>query len=216
MTDDDPEAGNEEQNQVQEDGEKLVPEETYLTAGVHIGTQQKAKDMEPFIHKVRNDGLFVLDIEQADSRIKTLAKFLSRYPSKRILLVSARQYGKRPIEKFSDIMGAASIAGRFIPGTLTNPSLDQFIEPEVIVVIDPAADRQAAKEAVNAGLPIVGLVDTNNTLENVDFALPANNKGRKSLALVFWLLAREMQLIKGEIEERDEFDHEVEDFEQTL
>ncbi len=199
-----------------EEEEKLVPEDTYLTAGVHIGTQQKAKDMESFIHKVRNDGLFVLDIDQTDSRIKTLAKFLSRYPSERILLVSARQYGKRPIEKFSDIVGAASIAGRFIPGTLTNPSLDQFIEPEVLIVIDPTADRQAVKEAVNAGLPIIGLVDTNNTLENVDFALPTNNKGRKSLALVFWLLAREMKLIKEEIDNRDEFDYEVDDFEQTL
>ncbi len=199
-----------------EEEEKLVPEDTYLTAGVHIGTQQKAKDMESFIHKVRNDGLFVLDIDQTDSRIKTLAKFLSRYPSERILLVSARQYGKRPIEKFSDIVGAASIAGRFIPGTLTNPSLDQFIEPEVLIVIDPTADRQAVKEAVNAGLPIIGLVDTNNTLENVGFALPTNNKGRKSLALVFWLLAREMKLIKEEIDNRDEFDYEVDDFEQTL
>ncbi|MEF8874516.1 MAG: 30S ribosomal protein S2 [Candidatus Thermoplasmatota archaeon] len=206
---DDVEVGNEEE-------EKLVPEDTYLTAGVHIGTQQKAKDMESFIHRVRNDGLFVLDIDQADSRIRTLAKFLSRYPPERILLVSARQYGKRPIEKFADIMGTASMAGRFIPGTLTNPSLDQFVEPEIVVVIDPGADRQAVKEAVNAGLPIVGLVDTNNTLENVDFALPANNKGRKSLALVFWLLAREMKMIKGEIENRDEFDYEVDDFEQTL
>ncbi len=206
----------EEKEDENEEEEKLIPEETYLTAGVHIGTQQKAKDMEQFIHKVRNDGLFVLDIDQADSRIRSLASFLSNYPENRILLVSARQYGKRPIEKFSDIMGTASIAGRFIPGTLTNPSLDQFIEPEVIVVIDPAADRQAVKEAVNAGLPIVGLVDTNNTLENVDFALPTNNKGRKSLALVFWLLAREMKLIKGEIDDREEFDYEVDDFEQTL
>lgn len=204
------------EDEEKEELEKLVPEDTYLTAGVHIGTQQKSKDMESFIHRVRSDGLFVLDIDKADDKIRSLAKFLSRYPSKRILLVSARQYGKRPIETFSDIMGTASIAGRFIPGTLTNPSLDHFLEPEVVVVIDPSADRQAVKEAVTAGLPIVGLVDTNNSLENVDIALPANNKGRKSLALVFWLLAREMKLFQGDIENRDEFDYEVEDFEQTL
>ncbi len=200
----------------EEENEMLVPEDTYLTAGIHIGTQQKSQDMEPFIFKVRDDGLFVLDVETTEDRIKTLAKFLSRYPSKRILLVSARQYGKRPIEKFSDVMGTASIAGRFIPGTLTNPSLDHFIEPEVVIVVDPSADRQAVKEAVNVGIPIVGLVDTNNRLKNIDFALPTNNKGRKSLALLFWLLAREMKLYQGEIDERDEFDYEVEDFEQTL
>jgi len=200
----------------EEKKEMLVPEDTYLTAGIHIGTQQKAKDMESFIFKVRDDGLFVLDVDQTDEKIRALAKFLSRYESKRILLVSARQYGKRPIEMFADVIGASSIAGRFIPGTLTNPSLDHFIEPEILVVVDPSADRQAVREAVNVGIPIVGLVDTNNMLRNVDFALPTNNKGRKSLALVFWLLAREMKLEKEEIEERDEFDYEVEDFEQRL
>ena len=207
-----------EEEMVKEEDEKdmLVPEDTYLTAGVHIGTQQKAKDMEQFIFRVRDDGLFVLDVEETEERVKTLAKFLSRYEPNRILLVSARQYGQRPIETFSDVMGTASIAGRFIPGTLTNPSLEYFIEPEVIVAVDPAADRQALKEAVNVGIPIVGLVDTNNMLKNVDFAVPTNNKGRKSLALVFWLLAREMKLQKGEIEETDEFEYEVEDFEQSL
>ncbi len=200
----------------EEEKEMLVPEDTYLTAGIHIGTQQKAKDMEPFIFKVRDDGLFVLDVDQTEERIRTLAKFLSRYEPKRILLVSARQYGKKPIEKFSDVIGTSSIAGRFIPGTLTNPSLDHFIEPEILVVVDPSADRQAVREAVNVGMPIVGLVDTNNMLRNVDFALPTNNKGRKSLALLFWLLAREMKLEKEEIEERDEFEYEVEDFEQSL
>lgn len=207
-----------EEEMVKEEDEKdmLVPEDTYLTAGVHIGTQQKAKDMEQFIFRVRDDGLFVLDVEETEERVKTLAKFLSRYEPNRILLVSARQYGQRPIETFSDVMGTASIAGRFIPGTLTNPSLEYFIEPEVIVAVDPAADRQALKEAVNVGIPIVGLVDTNNMLKNVDFAVPTNNKGRKSLALVFWLLAREMKYHQGEIEDRDEFDYEVEDFEQSL
>lgn len=204
----------EEEQENQE--EMLVDEDTYLTAGVHIGTQQKTEAMKPFIFKVRNDGLFVLNVKKTDQRITTIAKFLSRFPPERILLVSARQYGKRPIETFSDIVGASCFAGRFIPGSLTNPSLDQFVEPEVLVVIDPSADRQAVKEGVNVGIPIIGLVDTNNTLENVDIALPTNNKGRKSLALVFYLLAREMKLIKGEIEDREEFDYEVDDFEQSL
>ncbi len=205
-----------EESQIEDEEDKLIPEDTYLTSGVHIGTQQKSADMEPFIFKVRDDGLYVLDIDKADNRISTTANFLSQYPPERILLVSARQYGKKPIERFSDIMGTMSLAGRFIPGTLTNPSLDNFIEPEVIVVVDPAADRQAVKESVNVGIPIVGLVDTNNTLDNVDLAIPTNNKGRKALALVFWLIAREMKLINEDIENRDEFDYEVEDFEQEI
>ena len=200
----------------EEQEEMLVDEDTYLTAGVHIGTQQKTEAMKPFIFKVRNDGLFVLNVNKTNQRIRTIAKFLSRFPPERILLVSARQYGKKPIENFSDVIGASCFAGRFIPGSLTNPSLNQFVEPEVLIVIDPSADRQAVKEAVNVGIPIIGLVDTNNTLENVDIALPANNKGRKSLALIFYLLAREIMFIKNEIEDRDDFDYEVEDFEQSL
>ncbi len=194
----------------------LVSEDTYLTSGVHIGTQQKSESMKPFIFKVRNDGLYVLDVTQTDNRISTIAKFLSRFPPERILLVSARQYGNKPIQRFSDIVGTMCLAGRFMPGILTNPSIPNFLEPEVVIVVDPTADRQAIREAVNIGIPIIGLVDTNNTLENVDIALPTNNKGRKALALVFWLLAREVQLNRGKIENRDEFEYSVDDFEQTL
>lgn len=194
----------------------LVSEDTYLTSGVHIGTQQKSESMKPFIFKVRNDGLYVLDVTQTDNRISTIAKFLSRFPPERILLVSARQYGNKPIQRFSDIVGTMCLAGRFMPGILTNPSIPNFLEPEVVIVVDPTADRQAIREAVNIGIPIIGLVDTNNTLENVDIALPTNNKGRKALALVFWLLAREVQMNNGKIENRDEFEYSVDDFEQTL
>ena len=207
------EAMNEEE--VDED-EMLVPEDQYLTAGVHIGTQQKSATMENFIFKVRDDGLYVLDVQKSNERIKTVANFLTQYPPERILLVSARQYGKKPIEAFARIMGTMSLAGRFIPGRLTNPSLNDFVEPEVMLVVDPAADRQSVREAVGIGIPIIGLVDTNNTLENIDIALPTNNKGRKALALVFWLLAREMKLINGDIDNRDDFEYEVEDFEQEL
>ncbi|MGM0404593.1 MAG: 30S ribosomal protein S2 [Thermoplasmatota archaeon] len=205
-----------EETMVEDEEDMLIPEDQYLTAGVHIGTQQKSASMEPFIFKVRDDGLFVLDVKKSDSRITSVAKLLSRYPPERILLVSARQYGKKPIETFSEIVGTMSIAGRFIPGSLTNPSLHSFIEPEIMVVVDPAADRQAVREAVGIGIPIIGLVDTNNRLENIDVALPTNNKGRKALALVFWLLSREMAMIKGDIEKREEFPFEVEDFEQEL
>ena len=63
---------------------------------------------------------------------------------------------------------------------------------------DPANDQQALREAVATGLPIVGIVDANNHLRNVDVALPANNKGRRSLALIYWLLAREVLKVRGE------------------
>ena len=197
----------------------LVPYDVYETHAVHIGTNQKSSDMQRFIDKDRADGsgLYLIDINQTDARIRTVANFLSRYDPERILVVSARQYGQRPARKFAQSIGAKRIVGRFIPGTLTNPNLRTYTEPEVLVVTDPAADSQALSEAVSTGLPIVGIVDANNTLRNVDLALPANNKGRRSLALIYWLLAREMLTSRGATNYADwERAQDVEEWESTF
>ena len=197
----------------------LVPYDVYETHAVHIGTNQKSSDMQRFIDKDRADGsgLHLIDINQTDARIRTVANFLSRYDPERILVVSARQYGQRPARKFAQSIGAKGIVGRFIPGTLTNPKLRTYTEPEVLVVTDPAADSQALSEAVSTGLPIVGIVDANNTLRNVDLALPANNKGRRSLALIYWLLAREMLTSRGATNYADwERAQDVEEWESTF
>lgn len=173
-------------------GELLIPEETYLTSGVHIGTQQKSASMRRFVYKVRFDGLHVLDIRETDRRIRLAAKFLSRYPAEKILSVSQRQYGQKPVRIFAKTIGAVSYSERFVPGCLTNPSLADYFEPKVLVVTDPATDMQALSEAVSIGIPVVGLCDVNNETRNVDLVIPANNKGRVALATVYWLLSREV------------------------
>ena len=194
----------------------LVPEDTYLTSGVHIGTQQKSADMKDFIYKVRQDGLYVLDVKKTDERIRAAAKFLSRFEPKRILVVSARQYGQRPAREFSKTIGAPAFAGRFVPGTLTNPVVPGFVEPEVIVVTDPAADKQALNEALNLGIPIVAMCDANNETRNVDLVIPTNNKGRRALACIYWVLAREVLMARGDIKANEDFKMEIEDFEARL
>ncbi len=173
-------------------GELLVPEETYLTSGVHIGTQQKSASMRRFVHKIRFDGLHVLDIRETDRRIRIAAKFLARMPADRILVVSQRQYGQKPVRVFAQTIGAVSFSERFVPGCLTNPNLEEYFEPKVLFVTDPATDQQALSEAVSIGIPVVGLCDVNNETRNVDLVIPANNKGRVALATVYWLLAREV------------------------
>jgi small subunit ribosomal protein S2 len=174
-----------------DEADLLIPVEDYLAAGVHIGTQQKTKDMERFIHRVRTDGLYVLDVSQTDDRIRTAASFLSNYAPEQILVASSRQYGRFPAEKFADAVGARARTGRFIPGTLTNPKYDGYIEPDVVVVTDPIGDSQAVKEAITVGIPVVAMCDSNNTTSNVDLVVPTNNKGRKALSVVYWLLANE-------------------------
>ncbi len=196
--------------------EFLISEDVFLTSGVHIGTQQKSADMKEFIFRVRNDGLYVLNIQLTNERIKYGAQFLSRYESSKVLAVSARQYGQKPVTSFARALGFNVFAGRFIPGTLTNPDLPKYVEPELLVVTDPAADAQALKEAVSIGLPVIGLCDANNETKNVDFIIPANNKGRRSLAVVYWLLARETLKERGDISSYDEFPTPIEDFEAKL
>lgn len=196
--------------------ELLVSEDLYLTSGVHIGTQQKTADMRPYIFKVRNDGLYVLDVKATDRRIRDAAMLISRTEPNRVLVVSARQYGQKPAREFAKRVGAMAIVGRFMPGTLTNPNTPNFIEPDVLVLTDPLGDAQALREAVNTGIPVVGMVDSNNELKNIDLAIPTNNKGRRSLAFVYWLLTRESMKTQGKIKSDEEFTATVEDFEASL
>ena len=198
------------------DQNMLIPEDVYLTSGVHIGTQQKSADMKDFIFKVRNDGLYVLDVKQTDKRLHMAINFLLKYEPSRILVVSARQYGQRPVREFAKAIGAKFFAGRFVPGTLTNPKQPIFVEPDVIMVADPSADQQALREAVNIGIPVVGLCDANNETRFVDLVIPANNKGRMSLATIYWIAAREILKGRGVIKSDDEFTQDVSDFEAIL
>jgi len=194
----------------------LIPEDVYLTSGVHIGTQQKSADMKEFIFKVRNDGLYVLDVKKTDERIRVASKFLSKFDPQRILIVSARQYGQKPAKVFAKSIGAMVVAGRFIPGSLTNPILPKFTEPEVLFVTDPAADEQALREALNIGVPIVGICDANNETKYVDLVIPSNNKGRRALATIYWLLTREIMKAKGQVASDEDFQMTVEEFEASL
>lgn len=196
--------------------DSLVPEDQYLSCGVHIGTQQKNADMKEFIYRVRNDGLFVLDVKKTDERLRAAARLIAKYPAEKVLFVSARQYGQKPIRMLAKHVGATAIAGRFMPGTLTNPQTSQFMEPELIVLTDPAGDAQSMREALNVGIPIIALADTNNETRNVDLVIPTNNKGRRSLALVYWILAREVLRAQGKLVDETSFTPTVDDFEAQL
>lgn len=194
----------------------LIPEDVYLTSGVHIGTQQKSADMKEFIFKVRSDGLYVLDVKKTDERIRVAAKFISRVEPARILIVSARQYGQKPAKIFGKAIGAMVVAGRFVPGSLTNPILPKFVEPEMLFVTDPAADEQSLREALNVGIPIVGICDANNETKYVDLVIPSNNKGRRALATVYWLLTREVLKARGQLASDEDFKMTVDEFEASL
>jgi small subunit ribosomal protein S2 len=196
-----------------EEYETLIPIDEYLAAGIHIGTQQKTKSMKNYIYRVRTDGLYVLDVQATDQRIRLAAKLLAKYDPSKILAVSARQYGQRPATMFAKAVGGKAIVGRFVPNTLTNPNFAEYIEPDIMVITDPSGDSQAVNEAVDVGIPVIALCDTNNLTANVDLVIPTNNKGRKALTLIYWLLAREILRERGE---ENRFRYSVSDFEMEI
>ncbi len=194
--------------------ELLIPREKYLEAGIHIGTKLKNAEMNDFIYRsARQDRFYVLDLKKVDERIRLAAKFIARFPPASILVVASRIYAGNAATKFCEMIGARLLSGRFIPGVLTNPARETFLEPSLVLLSDPKGERQALKESSVTGVPVIALVDTDNSTRFVDLAVPCNNKGRKSLALVFWLLAREVLKARGTITSDDQFTTPLEDFE---
>jgi small subunit ribosomal protein S2 len=196
--------------------ELLLPQDTLLSAGVHIGTRMRTKDMEQFIYRVRADGLFVLDVKKTDERIRVAAKFLARFEPSKIAAVAGRLYGQSPVEKFCEVIGAIPIVGRFIPGMLSNPLYPNRLEPSVIMVSGPKADVQAVKEASSIGIPVIALCSTDNDFSFVDLVIPTNNKGRRALAVIYWLLARQILRERGEIPPDGDPSQSIEDFQIKL
>ena len=194
----------------------LLPRDTLLSAGTHIGTRMKTRDMEQFIYRVRPDGLFVLDVKRTDERIRITAKFLARFEPSKIAVAAARLYAQEPVGKFCEVTGAVPIVGRFVPGLLSNPLYPNRIEPEVLIVSDPRADSQAVKEASSLGIPVVALCSTDNDFSGVDLVISTNNKGRRALAIVYWLLARQVLREKGELPPDKDLPLTVEDFETKI
>ena len=190
----------------------LVPTKTYLKSGIHIGTKFRTQQMGPFIYKTRNDGLSILNLKKIDSRLRIAANLLSQYTPDEILVVSRRENGWKVVQLFGNLTGCRVFAGRYAPGLLTNITLENFMEIKLIIVTDPWPDRNAIKDALKMGVPVLGLCDTNNQINNIDYVLPCNNKGRKSLGLIFWILAREYLKARGEVKTNEDFAEPLENF----
>ena len=187
-----------------------------LATGIRVGTQVKTKFMKPFITKASPEGLYMLDLDITLKKIKTAAKFINRSGTDKLIVCSGRQYAETPIEKFCEMVDSKKLLGRFMPGTLTNPSLPYYIEPKLVLISDPQVDEQAITEATNAGIPIIGIANTDNITSKLDVIIPANNRGRKALATVYWLLVRQILIERGELKEGEPMKYEIDDFETKI
>jgi small subunit ribosomal protein S2 len=187
-----------------------------LSTGIRVGTAVKTKFMIPFITKASPEGLYLIDLDITLAKIRTAAKFINSVNIQDVIVCSGREYANTPIEKFCELTGAVKKLGRFMPGTLTNPSLPYYIEPKLVLISDPQVDEQAITEATNAGIPVIGISNTDNVTSKVDLVIPANNRGRKALATAYWLLARGILLNKGELKEDEPMKYEIDDFETKI
>jgi len=161
----------------------LVTQETYMANGIHIGMKSTSKHMQKFIFKIRGDGVAILDLKKTDERIRIAAKFLAK--KQKILVVGRKLVTHKPIQKFAEIVGGKAMPGRYLPGTF-------------LLVSDPLSDKQAIEDAYKARIPIVAFCDSGDETRNIDLIIPANNKGKKAIAFLYWLLAREILKARGE------------------
>ncbi len=196
--------------------ELLIDQNQYLEEGIHIATKVKAQGMSRFIYKTREDGLYLLDIKTIDSRIKIAAKTLARYDPSKIMVRASRIYAIYAAQKFAEVINAKFLGGRVNAGLFTNPNREGFVEPSLLFISDSRNEKQSINEASKINIPIIALNDTDNSTKYIDLIVPVNNRGRRSLAFIYFLLAREVLKERGTIKSNEEFPYKTEDFETKL
>jgi small subunit ribosomal protein S2 len=193
-----------------------LSEKALLATGIRIGTPVRTKTMEQFTARPRPDGLHMIDYSKTLQRIDVAGKFIAATGAKNTVVYTSREHGTVAVEKFCELTGATARIGRFMPGTFTNPLYPGHLDAELVVVADPMSDMQAIVEAGKLGIPVIAVCDTDNVTDDVDLVIPGNNRGRKAIAAIFWLLARATLTHSGLLAPDQPMKYSIEDFETKI
>ncbi|CAB3403503.1 unnamed protein product [Caenorhabditis bovis] len=177
-----------------------------LATQAHLGSSNVNFQMQQYVYKRRYDGPAIINITKTWEKLLLAARAIAAVENPAdVVVVSARPYSQRALLKFAAHTGATAIFGRFSPGCLTNQIQKTFKEPRLLVISDPRIDHQAVTEASYVGVPVISFVNTESPLKLVDIGIPCNNKGEKSIGLMWWFLAREILILRGKISRQTGF-----------
>lgn len=170
----------------------------FLATQSHLGGSKITNRMSESVFGQRPDGISIFDIEKSWEKFVLAARAICgiSFPET-ICAVSGKTFGRKAILKFSENIGCKPITSRFIPGSFTNTLVRGSIEPRLIIVSDPVFDRQAVSEAAMVNCPVIAFCNTDASLNNVDIAIPINNRSPKAIGVSFFILSKLVNFMKN-------------------